>query len=281
MERSNFDHRYYPSKRLTYRLSGQVSSIIIQPNTVLHYQYKTLQGNWNCFNTVQSFRCQIQRDLGCTAPKDRHRNKMKAGKLYVFAVVSLSCARVKSDYPPPSEDGHSYYSQSRGSSGGGLAGTGRVTASFGGGYVGGPSSDYYSSSDWLDGSHGLLGLSHARCVDIPDNLTLCRDIGYQQMRLPNLLEHESLREVGQQASSWVRLVAVRCHPDTQVRIIVVGVFCPKAGSFSLTPSFSVMCLFFQLCVINHTLFIFLHQSSMHPITLFLVFQFSFLETFLR
>ena len=42
-------------------------------------------------------------------------------------------------------------------------------------------------------------------------------------------------------------------------VVVVGVFCPKAGSFSLTPSFSVMCLFFQLCVINHTLFIFLHQ----------------------
>ena len=44
-----------------------------------------------------------------------------------------------------------------------------------------------------------------------------------------------------------------------VTTAVVGVFCPKAGSFLLTPSFSVMCLFFQLCVINHTLFIFLHQ----------------------
>jgi len=47
-------------------------------------------------------------------------------------------------------------------------------------------------------------------------LTLCRNIGYEQMRLPNLLEHETMREVNQQASSWVRLVAVRCHPDTQV-----------------------------------------------------------------
>jgi len=42
-------------------------------------------------------------------------------------------------------------------------------------------------------------------------------------------------------------------------VVVGGVFCPKAGSFSLTLSFSVMCLFFQLCVINRTLFIFLHQ----------------------
>jgi len=71
---------------------------------------------------------------------------------------------------------------------------------------------------------GLLlgGLSQAaRCVDIPDNLTLCRDIGYEQMRLPNLLEHETLREVGQQASSWVRLVAISCHPDTQVLLLLL------------------------------------------------------------
>jgi len=143
---------------------------------------------------------------------------MMTARFYVLVVLTLSTASVRSDYPPPSEDIHGYYSQSGGSSGR-LAGVGRVTAGFGGGYVGGGgSSDWDSdSSDWLSSSHGLLGLSHARCVDIPDNLTLCRNIGYQQMRLPNLLEHDSLREVGQQASSWVRLVAVRCHPDTQVR----------------------------------------------------------------
>ncbi|ELU17320.1 hypothetical protein CAPTEDRAFT_167676 [Capitella teleta] len=36
------------------------------------------------------------------------------------------------------------------------------------------------------------------------------------MRLPNLLEHDSLREVTQQASSWVALTNVNCHPDTQL-----------------------------------------------------------------
>ena len=137
---------------------------------------------------------------------------MKTTRVYVLFALSLSLAGVRSDYPPPSEDVHGYYTQSRQ----GLPGSGRVTAGFGGGYVGG-SSDWNSGSDWMSGSHGLLGLSHARCVDIPDNLTLCRNIGYQQMQLPNLLEHDSLQEVGQQASSWVRLVAVRCHPDTQVR----------------------------------------------------------------
>ena len=153
---------------------------------------------------------------------------------HALFVLLLSSASVRSDYPPPSEDTHGYYAQRRGSTAGALVGTGRTTASFGGGrYVGGASSSDWRShsgvSDWMaPGSdshhHGLLlgGLSQAaRCVDIPDNLTLCRDIGYEQMRLPNLLEHETLREVGQQASSWVRLVAISCHPDTQVLLLLL------------------------------------------------------------
>lgn len=55
-----------------------------------------------------------------------------------------------------------------------------------------------------------------QCVDIPDDLRLCHNVGYQQMLLPNLLEHESMAEVKQQASSWVPLVHKRCHPGTQV-----------------------------------------------------------------
>ena len=148
----------------------------------------------------------------------RHNvRKMKAGRVnYLLVVLSLSCVVVRSDYPPPSEDVHGYYTQPRASSGA-LVGTGRATASFGGGYVGGHS-DWHSDSDWMEGTHGLLGLSHTRCVDIPDNMTLCRNIGYRQMRLPNLLEHDSLREAGSQARSWVQLVAIRCHSDTQVGI---------------------------------------------------------------
>jgi len=92
---------------------------------------------------------------------------MKRGRVYFLAVLSLTWASVRSDYPPPSEDGHGYYSQSRGggSSGIGLVGTGRATAGFGGGYVGGyHHSDWQSGSDWPAGSHGVLGLSHARYV---------------------------------------------------------------------------------------------------------------------
>ncbi|CAN0010026.1 unnamed protein product [Lampetra planeri] len=44
------------------------------------------------------------------------------------------------------------------------------------------------------------------------------------MRLPNLLEHESLPEVQQQAGSWVPLLAKRCHPDTQ--LFLCSLFAP-------------------------------------------------------
>ena len=50
------------------------------------------------------------------------------------------------------------------------------------------------------------------CVDIPRDLKLCRNVGYNRMVLPNLLNHESLEEVGQQASSFVPLLYKDCHP---------------------------------------------------------------------
>ncbi|XP_066506748.1 secreted frizzled-related protein 1b [Hoplias malabaricus] len=55
-----------------------------------------------------------------------------------------------------------------------------------------------------------------RCVPIPEDLRLCYNVGYKNMLLPNLLEHESLAEVRQQASSWVPLMHKRCHVGTQM-----------------------------------------------------------------
>ena len=55
-----------------------------------------------------------------------------------------------------------------------------------------------------------------QCVDIPEDLRLCHNVGYNQMLLPNVLEHETMAEVKQQASSWVPLVHKNCHPGTQV-----------------------------------------------------------------
>uniref|UniRef100_A0A8K9UTA5 Secreted frizzled-related protein 1 n=1 Tax=Oncorhynchus mykiss TaxID=8022 RepID=A0A8K9UTA5_ONCMY len=37
-----------------------------------------------------------------------------------------------------------------------------------------------------------------QCVDIPEDLRLCHNVGYNQMLLPNLLEHETMAEVKQQ-----------------------------------------------------------------------------------
>lgn len=36
------------------------------------------------------------------------------------------------------------------------------------------------------------------------------------MRLPNLLEHETVNEVIEQAAPWIPLHRLNCHPDTQV-----------------------------------------------------------------
>lgn len=55
-----------------------------------------------------------------------------------------------------------------------------------------------------------------KCVDIPTNFTLCHSIGYDNMRIPNLLEHDNLEEATTQADNWKPLIGIRCHPDTQV-----------------------------------------------------------------
>ena len=36
------------------------------------------------------------------------------------------------------------------------------------------------------------------------------------MRLPNLVEHDTLHEVTQQSMSWIPLLNIKCHPDTQL-----------------------------------------------------------------
>ncbi|KAF6111342.1 secreted frizzled related protein 5 [Phyllostomus discolor] len=74
--------------------------------------------------------------------------------------------------------------------------------------------DYYG---WqTEPLHGRSYSKPPKCLDIPADLPLCHTVGYKRMRLPNLLEHESLAEVKQQASSWLPLLAKRCHSDTQV-----------------------------------------------------------------
>ncbi len=75
---------------------------------------------------------------------------------------------------------------------------------------------------YLDALHGLYAFDQpelfqkkSNCKPIPANLFLCHDIEYTNMRLPNLLGHETMDEVLQQASSWTPLVQKQCHPDTK------------------------------------------------------------------
>ncbi|XP_053544948.1 secreted frizzled-related protein 5 isoform X2 [Bombina bombina] len=66
--------------------------------------------------------------------------------------------------------------------------------------------------------------SSSRCMRIPRNMALCHDIGYSEMRIPNLLEHETMAEVIQQSSSWLPLLARECHPHA--RIFLCSLFAP-------------------------------------------------------
>uniref|UniRef100_A0A8C2CMU6 FZ domain-containing protein n=1 Tax=Cyprinus carpio TaxID=7962 RepID=A0A8C2CMU6_CYPCA len=44
------------------------------------------------------------------------------------------------------------------------------------------------------------------CVPIPSNMALCQGLGYNSMRMPNLLGHESPAEAVQQSTSWLPLL---------------------------------------------------------------------------
>lgn len=71
---------------------------------------------------------------------------------------------------------------------------------------------------------GLWEPSSSRCVSIPSGMALCLNIGYNTMRMPNLLGHETPAEAVQQSASWLPLLARECHPDA--RIFLCSLFAP-------------------------------------------------------
>ncbi|KAJ8347047.1 hypothetical protein SKAU_G00284480 [Synaphobranchus kaupii] len=93
----------------------------------------------------------------------------------------------------------------------------------------------YEYLGWkLDGYNSGRGYAKSlQCVDIPEDLRLCHNVGYSQMLLPNLLDHESMAEVRQQASSWVPLVLKGCHPGTQV--LLCSLFAPVCLERAVPP----------------------------------------------
>ncbi|XP_078078790.1 secreted frizzled-related protein 2-like [Mustelus asterias] len=71
---------------------------------------------------------------------------------------------------------------------------------------------------------GSSEFGRTNCKPIPHTMALCHGVGYSEMRLPNLLGHESMKEVLQQASSWVPLLSKQCHSDT--RKFLCSLFAP-------------------------------------------------------
>lgn len=66
---------------------------------------------------------------------------------------------------------------------------------------------------------GAERMEQPRCVEIPQNFSLCYGIQYSMMRIPNLLEHETLSEAIQQSDAWNSLLRLHCHADTKVSSI--------------------------------------------------------------
>lgn len=50
----------------------------------------------------------------------------------------------------------------------------------------------------------------ARCVDIPSNMSLCRGVGYDRMRVPNLLDHDSELEAVVQCGFVCFVAIINC-----------------------------------------------------------------------
>lgn len=80
--------------------------------------------------------------------------------------------------------------------------------------------DYSPTASW-ESSEGAAGLSSgglweprssSRCVSVPHSMALCRDVGYDTMRTPNLLGHRSPQEVLQQSATWLPLLQRQCFP---------------------------------------------------------------------
>ncbi|XP_067091508.1 sizzled [Osmerus mordax] len=66
-------------------------------------------------------------------------------------------------------------------------------------------------------SAGAFDLGQStRCVPIPKQMSVCQDVGYSEMRLPNFLGHSSLEaEVVPRSEDWKPLLQTGCHPQAQ------------------------------------------------------------------
>uniref|UniRef100_T1E103 SFRP-1 n=1 Tax=Dendrocoelum lacteum TaxID=27895 RepID=T1E103_9PLAT len=75
--------------------------------------------------------------------------------------------------------------------------------------------------DWQQFQNGY---STEQCYRIPENLTLCNNVGYKRMILPNYIQHEYLDETVQHSKVWIGLVNSQCHED--IRKFLCSLYAP-------------------------------------------------------
>ena len=75
---------------------------------------------------------------------------------------------------------------------------------------------YLRSLDLGWARHAGRDLQQNQCVPIPKDMTLCRNVGYVNMSIPNLLGHDTVEEVRRQAAPWNMLYKIRCHSNTDL-----------------------------------------------------------------
>ncbi|GCC34000.1 sizzled [Chiloscyllium punctatum] len=77
-----------------------------------------------------------------------------------------------------------------------------------------------------------IGIS-TKCVNVPKEMGLCQDVGYSEMRLPNLMGHTTLREVILKSVEWETLLRTGCH--SQSGTFLCSLFAPVCLDTFLQP----------------------------------------------
>ncbi|XP_062928223.1 sizzled [Mobula hypostoma] len=83
-----------------------------------------------------------------------------------------------------------------------------------------------------------IGIS-TKCVAVPKEMRLCQDVGYSEMRLPNLLGHKTLDEVISKSAKWESLIRTGCH--SQAGTFLCSLFAPVCLDTFIQPCRS-MCV---------------------------------------
>ncbi|XP_041058070.1 sizzled [Carcharodon carcharias] len=83
-----------------------------------------------------------------------------------------------------------------------------------------------------------IGIS-TKCVSVPKEMGLCQDVGYSEMRLPNLMGHTTFGEAIPKSAEWESLLRTGCH--SQAATFLCSLFAPVCLDTFIQPCRS-MCV---------------------------------------